>query len=144
MIVPIIAIVVIAVLMMDKKGDGGDGCGGQPGKYFTWAEMTKTKHTNVSNKPSTSQCTNIKHFVSTVLDPLREAAGSAIYINSAFRTPAVNIKVDGVPNSRHLLGLAADLRSNQYTPRQLESFVLGYHIPHRELIVYSDHLHVSL
>ena len=141
MIVPIIAIAVIAVLLMDKKGGG---CGGQPGKYFTWAELTKTNHTNVSNKPNTSQCTNIKHFTSTVLDPLREAAGSAIYINSAFRTAAVNIKAGGVANSRHLQGLAADLRSNKYTPQQLESFILGYHIPHRELIVYSDHLHVSL
>ena len=142
MIVPIVAIAVVALLMLDRKGGKCD-LSVQPGKYFTWAELTKTSFSS-SNVPHTAACTGLKYFTNQVLDPLREAAGSPIYINSAFRTQKVNQEADGVHNSRHLLGLAADLRSNDYTPEGLQALVLGYRIPYRELIVYPNHLHISL
>ena len=44
-----------------------------------------------------------------VLQPLRDKFGSAIIVNSGYRSPAVNKAVGGVPTSQHVRGEAADI-----------------------------------
>ena len=44
-----------------------------------------------------------------VLDPLREAFGAPIYVNSGYRCAALNVLVGGVATSQHLRGEAADV-----------------------------------
>ena len=44
-----------------------------------------------------------------LLETIREAAGGAVTINSAYRTPAHNAAVGGVSSSQHLYGRAADI-----------------------------------
>lgn len=44
-----------------------------------------------------------------VLDKIREHFNAPIIINSGYRTPSWNSKVDGAPNSYHCKGMAADI-----------------------------------
>ena len=44
-----------------------------------------------------------------LLETIRAAAGVAVSINSAYRTPAHNAAVGGVSNSQHVYGRAADI-----------------------------------
>lgn len=44
-----------------------------------------------------------------VLDTIREAIGGHVELSCAYRCPAHNIEVGGVPNSYHTQGIAADV-----------------------------------
>ena len=46
-----------------------------------------------------------------LLDRIRERTGYPIYINSGYRCPEHNAEVGGVPDSQHVQGIAADIRS---------------------------------
>jgi hypothetical protein len=46
-----------------------------------------------------------------VLEPLRQAVGRPIRINSAYRSDCLNYVVGGVANSQHILGEAADINT---------------------------------
>ena len=48
-------------------------------------------------------------LVDNVLDPLREAYGKPIRVNSGFRCPALNKAVKGSATSDHMTGRAADI-----------------------------------
>ena len=52
---------------------------------------------------------NLQNLCIHVLQPLRDTLGAPVYINSGYRSKRLNAKVGGVPNSRHLLGKAADI-----------------------------------
>ena len=43
------------------------------------------------------------------LDPIREAWGNPIAVNSGYRSLALNVAVGGSPSSQHLTGEAADI-----------------------------------
>ena len=44
-----------------------------------------------------------------VLDAMREEIGAPLTLSSAYRCPAHNAEVGGVPNSQHVQGCAADV-----------------------------------
>ena len=44
-----------------------------------------------------------------LLDEMREYFGVPMYITSGYRCPAHNAEVGGVPNSQHVMGIAADI-----------------------------------
>jgi uncharacterized protein YcbK (DUF882 family) len=44
-----------------------------------------------------------------VLDAMREAIGGSVSLSCAYRCPAHNAEVGGVPNSYHTQGIAADV-----------------------------------
>lgn len=77
-------------------------------KNFTLAELTTTG-TGLPNSPDERQIVNLKRLCETILEPLREATGKPIQINSGFRSPAVNRKIKGSVTSQHMAGEAADL-----------------------------------
>lgn len=54
-----------------------------------------------------------------VLDKLRDKIGEPIYINSGYRTPEHNKAVRGSTLSYHMYGMAADIRADGHTPKQL-------------------------
>ena len=62
-----------------------------------------------SNMPDKEAFNNLKNLCKYVLEPLREAAGIPIKVNSGYRCPEVNTLVGGVKNSQHLKGQAADI-----------------------------------
>jgi hypothetical protein len=77
-------------------------------KYFTFKELSKT-NTGLANVPTAEAIGNLENLVEKILDPVRELWGAPIFVNSGFRSPAVNKAVGGVATSQHLTGEAADI-----------------------------------
>ena len=86
--------------------------------HFTLGELTKSSsHPDIYNVPTHEAIENLKH-VCTWLEVLRERAspdpprgrGVPIIINSGYRSPQLNRKIGGAPNSNHLTGCAVDIR----------------------------------
>lgn len=51
------------------------------------------------------------------LEVLRKELKAKIFVNSGYRSPEHNKRIGGVDNSQHLLGNAADIKVNGYSPR---------------------------
>ena len=86
--------------------------------HFTLGEMAKSSsHPEVYNIPSHEAIANLTNLCKW-LEVLRERAspdpskgrGVPIIINSGYRSPQLNRKIGGAPNSNHLTGCAADIR----------------------------------
>lgn len=98
-----------------------------PMKYFSIEEFFKSdvaeKH-QVGNIPDDAQLSqvlgNIKALVLNVLDPLRAMIARPIIITSGYRSQRVNELVGGSKTSQHLLGKAADIHVQGYTPQQMD------------------------
>lgn len=91
------------------------------GKYFTIDELCKSEtatKNGLDNTPNSTQKKNLSLLIHNILDPVREKYGSALYVNSGFRTVAVNEKVGGASNSQHLTGQAADIRGKNGTKEE--------------------------
>ena len=72
------------------------------------------------NIPTMQAVANLTYGCIMLLEPARLIVGPII-ITSGFRCEAVNRKVGGVRNSQHLVGQAADIRTQN--PAQFQSLV---------------------
>lgn len=84
-------------------------------KNFTLSEFTASKTArkyNLDNTPTVTVAMKLQQLVIHCLQPLRDALGIPVKINSGYRSVAVNSHPDvrGVPTSQHLVGEAADIR----------------------------------
>ena len=77
-------------------------------KNFTLSELTRTS-TGITNTPNRQETTALITLCGKLLQPARDLYGGAIYVNSGFRSYAVNRAVGGARNSQHMLGEAADI-----------------------------------
>jgi hypothetical protein len=77
-------------------------------KYFSIEELTRTG-TGLPNVPADTVIHNLTLLVEHLLDPVREAWGNPVRVNSGYRSSAVNAAVGGAKNSAHLYGYAADI-----------------------------------
>lgn len=87
--------------------------------------MKLSKNFNLSEFESNDGATtplnaieNLKRLAKS-LQELRNFLDCTIYINSGYRSPDWNRSVGGAKHSQHVLGTAADLRTNEFTPKQL-------------------------
>ena len=78
-------------------------------KNFTLEEMVATSHRKLQDIPTLEVVQNLQKLCVLVLQPLRDAIGRPVYINSGYRSKRLNARVGGVTNSRHLQGRAADI-----------------------------------
>ena len=81
-------------------------------KHFTIKELCRSataERLGIDNTPPRSAVTALHELVDHVLDPLREAWGGPIHVNSGYRCPALNKAVGGTPYSQHQRGEAADI-----------------------------------
>lgn len=81
-------------------------------KYFTIEELCHSDTANargIDNTPTEEVKENLQALIENVLDPLREAYGKPIYVNSGYRCPELNKIVKGASNSFHLKGCACDI-----------------------------------
>ena len=80
--------------------------------YFTLQELTRSqtaRQRGLDNTPDAAAVENLQSLVTHILDPLRQLWGSPLYVNSGYRSPAVNAAVGGARNRQQLTGCAADI-----------------------------------
>lgn len=84
---------------------------------------------------------NIKALVDDVLQPLRDAWGGPLFINSGYRCLELNKAVGGVPTSQHVLGQACDVSCTD--PLALARLAKRMRLDYDQAILYSSFLHLS-
>jgi hypothetical protein len=117
-------------------------------KYFTYSEMLKSdtalKHKLWNGAPKEAE-ENLRALVDEVLDPLREAYGKPIRVNSGYRCPRLNTFVGGSLNSQHMRGEAADIQPVVGNEGDLDFLarLLIANGKFDQLILYPTFIHVS-
>lgn len=86
----------------------------------------------------------IDDYLYTVLDILRHKIGKPIIITSGYRTPGWNEKCGGAKYSYHMRGMAADIRADGMSAKELAK-KLDAIIPNEcGIIVYKNWVHFDV
>ena len=116
---------------------------------FSISELCKsnvaTKY-GIDNTPSIKVCDNLLNLIFYVLQPLRDKLGKAVIINSGYRSEKLNRhpEINGVLNSQHLIGAAADIKVNGCKPADLVNYIKASGIEFDQLInEYDKWVHIS-
>ena len=81
-------------------------------RHFSIQELTRSdtaRRLGIDNTPPPRAVKALHELVDHVLDPLRDAWGGPIRVNSGYRCPELNKAVGGTPYSQHQNGEAADI-----------------------------------
>lgn len=107
-------------------------------KYFTISELcrsVKASAIGIDNTPDELVQANLEALVENVLDPLREAWGKPIIVNSGYRSKELNAILPGASStSQHMRGEAADITTGT---REGNRWLFDYvkrHLPFDQLI----------
>lgn len=95
--------------------------------HFTTAEMIVSdwaERNGVSNIPPADLVDNLR-IVAEKLEEVRTLLGSPVVVSSCYRSPKVNKAVGGKPTSKHIQGLAADIKSPYGTPEEVCKAIAG-------------------
>lgn len=91
-------------------------------RNFSYSEFERTDHEaelarkGVRNVINTFELRDsVKELTLRVLQPLRDAYGKPMTVNSGYRCPELNRIVGGVPTSQHCKGEAADIKTGNHT-----------------------------
>jgi uncharacterized protein YcbK (DUF882 family) len=107
-------------------------------KHFTIAELCKSDTADrygIDNRCKKEHVANLTALVDNILDPLREAYGKPIHVNSGFRSPELNKKIGGAPTSDHLKGMAADITGGSPVEnKKLFELIQSLKLPFKQLI----------
>ena len=98
-------------------------------KYFTIEELCQSETADklkIDNTPSEEIKKNLETLVDCLLDPLREAWGSPIIINSGYRCPVLNKAVGGSKTSSHMSGWSVDIRPKNGKMEKFKRFVVDF------------------
>lgn len=99
-------------------------------RYFDLWEMTRSStagRKRIDNTPSHDDLMRLHYLMEKCLDPIREAWGKPIAVNSGYRSRHLNVVVGGAPSSQHLTGEAADITTGSVAGNAL-LFQLIQHI----------------
>lgn len=114
-------------------------------KNFSFAEFEKSdtaKRLRITNVITTTEVRDaVKALVLNVLQPLRDAWGGPLKINSGYRCKALNEAVGGVETSQHVKGEAADVACTD--PLALAKLVKRMRLPYDQMGVYASFVHFS-
>lgn len=104
----------------------------QIGKYFKLREFASKDGCPIAF---------VDTYLVGILDLLRKKIGKPVIINSGYRTTERNKKVGGAKYSYHTRGMAADIRVNGMSPKELGK-VLNDLVPDEcGIIVYNNWVH---
>ena len=98
-------------------------------KYFTIEELCQSETAEkykIDNTPTEEIKKNLETLVDCLLDPLREAWGSPIIINSGYRCPILNKAVGGSKTSSHMSGWSVDMRPKNGKMEEFKKFVVEF------------------
>lgn len=95
-------------------------------KHFNLSEFFRSStaaKNGIKNEPSIDEraaiVRNINLLVDNVLDPVRDVVQAPILITSGYRSSQVNRLVNGVDDSQHMSGCAADFHVGGFTPSMM-------------------------
>jgi len=113
---------------------------------FSLQELTRTNHSELDNTPGVTEKENLRRLARLVLQPLRDAWGQPLKVNSAYRSLLVNTRVRGAHNSYHLRGLAADIdcATDLAKAMRLALICLDERLPLAEVIISKQGAHYWL
>lgn len=117
--------------------------------HFTIFELTRSdtaRKKGIDNTPTDEAVRNLTSLVDACLDPLREAYGKPIRVNSGYRCPELNRAVGGSARSSHMEGRAADITGGSSVENQrLWNIMVEKGIPFTKMIAEDRFrwLHVS-
>lgn len=116
-------------------------------KDFTLEELIKSDYAirhGIDNTPTQEQIENLRQLCINILQPLRDAIGVPIHIDSGFRYFEVNQGIGGSKTSQHCEGKAADLTTAEYNPMELVKKIFACKLPFDQLIEeFDEWAHVS-
>ncbi len=89
--------------------------------YDNWADypLSEWRWPNFSPQEMACRGTGKLMIVPTAMDKLqalRDALGKPMIVNSAYRSPEHNMRVEGATRSKHMQGLAFDVRMDNHNP----------------------------
>lgn len=96
---------------------------------FSLHELTKSETAlrhGLDNIPGQEEIDNLTLLCQQVLQPLRDAWGVGIKVNSGFRHPDVNAAVGGSKTSDHCRGQAADIEIPGVSNYDLAKYIEQY------------------
>ena len=96
---------------------------------FSLAEMVKSETAlrhGLDNTPGDTEIANLRLLCEQVLQPLRDAYGRGIKVNSGYRAPDVNAAVGGSRTSDHCKGQAADIEIPGVPNYELAKYISDY------------------
>lgn len=110
---------------------------------FSLAELTVTDQ-NMPNVPNEAEVASLRSLAEMILQPLRDALGKPVRVNSAFRSEAVNRAVGGTATSQHRLGQAADIHVPGMTSVEVAKKIVALGLPFDQVIEeFGSWVHVS-
>ncbi len=123
-------------------------------KNFTLEELVRSataSRLSIPNTPSPSVLGNLTQLCERILQPLRDAYGKPIVVNSGYRSPELNKAIGGAKNSQHMGGQAADIKGMQpngslaQENRRLFNLIRQLNLPFDQLIDEKNYswIHVS-
>ena len=112
-------------------------------REFTASEKAKKLGIDNTKVPDFAK-NNIKELVYQILQPLRDATGKPIIINSGYRCLKLNSAVGGVPTSQHVYGQAVDIQVKGMTPYEVAKVVMELYLPFDQMILYNNFIHISI
>lgn len=143
---------VVGGLLLYRVWQGGSMTAptGQPGRYFTWQELTRSgtaTDLGLDNTPPAAAQAELRSLVARVLDPLRAALGRPVSITSGYRSVALNQAIGGAQESQHMVGQAADVKVAGVAAVDLAARVRQLRLPVDQAIWYDvargGQLHLS-
>lgn len=96
--------------------------------YFTVKELCESdtaKKYGIDNTPNSIVISHLQQLIN-FLNPLREAWGSAIRVNSGYRCEKLNRFVGGSKTSSHLIGYGVDLIPVNGKMEAFKKFIIDY------------------
>ena len=90
-----------------------------------------------------SQVVFIDDYLVFILDSLRSKIGKPVIINSGYRTPEWNKKCNGAKYSYHMRGMAADIRVNGMSAKEIANKLNEILPDECGIIVYNAWVHID-
>lgn len=83
----------------------------------------KALELSIKNKAPENVVLNLKVMCEGLLEILRENLNCSIKVSSGYRCPELNKAVGGRPNSKHILGQAADIYVDKFSALELFNYI---------------------
>lgn len=110
--------------------------------YREFEESETAKARGITNVISSFEVRDaIRELTITVLQPLRDAWGLPLHVNSGYRCPKLNAAVGGAATSQHTKGEAADIKAEH--PVKLAQLAYDLGLPYDQMIIYPTFVHFS-